>query len=123
VAYLIEQCGMIVFDPVNDGEELFELALESGVEDITETDDGGYEIKTGVADFMRVKSALIAAEYVPSHAELTRLATTTAPVTTIKEAEQLQALVDRLEDLDDVQSVYHNAEFSEQVLEQIEGDT
>ena len=89
-----------------------EVALEAGAEDVVTDDDGAIEVLTAVADFEAVKNALEAAGLKPEVAEVTMRAENTIDLAG-EDAAQMQKLLDVLEDLDDVQDVYHNAALSE----------
>jgi len=97
-----------------DEEQLMEIALEAGAEDVSET-GGAWEVTTAPADFMAVKDAIEKAELEPDAAELTFIPTTTVACDA-DTAEKVMRLVDNLEDHDDVQKVYHNAEIPEDVM-------
>ena len=86
-----------------------EVALESGAEDVISDDDGAIEVITPVADFEAVKNALEAVGLTPDAAEITMRAENPIELTG-DEAARMQKLLDAIEDLDDVQEVYHNAE-------------
>jgi transcriptional/translational regulatory protein YebC/TACO1 len=102
-----------------DEDELMEAALEAGADDVVINDDGSFDVMTEFTDFMRVKDALVSAGFTPEKSELVMIPSTT--VTLDKEsAEKILALVDMLEDLDDVQNVYTNADIPEDILEQME---
>jgi transcriptional/translational regulatory protein YebC/TACO1 len=89
-----------------------EVALEAGAEDVVTDDDGAIEVITAPGDFEAVKNALEAAGLKPEVAEVTMRAENTVDVTG-EDAAKMQKLLDVLEDLDDVQEVYHNASLSE----------
>ena len=89
-----------------------ELALEAGAEDVITDDDGAIEVLTAPADFEAVRDALQAAGLSPEVAEVTMRAENNVAVTG-DDAVRMQKLLDALEDLDDVQEVYHNAEIGE----------
>jgi transcriptional/translational regulatory protein YebC/TACO1 len=95
-----------------------EVALESGAEDVVSQDDGSIEVTTVFEDYLAVKDGLIAAGLEPSHAEVTMVADINVPLDR-EGAEKLLAMIDSLEDLDDVQNVYTNAEISNEVMEQL----
>ena len=86
-----------------------EVALEAGAEDVITDDDGAIEVLTAPADYEAVKAALEAAGLVPELAEVTMRAENPIEISG-EDAERMQKLLDVLEDLDDVQAVYHNAE-------------
>jgi YebC/PmpR family DNA-binding regulatory protein len=115
VAYLFERKGQITFAPGVDEEQLMEVALEAGAEDIETADDGSIEITTAWEDFSAVKAAIDAAGLVPEEGEVTMVPATTVPVDT-SGAESVLGLIDALEELDDVQNVYSNVEIPDDVL-------
>ncbi|TNE76375.1 MAG: YebC/PmpR family DNA-binding transcriptional regulator [Gammaproteobacteria bacterium] len=118
VAYLFKRTGQISFPPGVDEELVMEVALEAGAEDVVSNDDGSVDVLTGWEDFSAVKDALVAAGLAPENAEVTMLASTTVELDK-EAAEKLLALVDHLEDLDDVQNVYTNADISEAVMAEL----
>lgn len=114
VAYLFNKVGQIIFAPETDEDSLLEdkvmeVALEAGAEDVQTHEDGSIEVTTSFEDFLGVKDAMLAAELVPEIAEVTMLPSTTVELDE-EGAEKITALVDMLEDLDDVQNVYTNAD-------------
>ncbi|MDP9600768.1 UNVERIFIED_ORG: YebC/PmpR family DNA-binding regulatory protein [Variovorax paradoxus] len=112
VAFQFKHCGQIIFAPGTSEDKVMEVALEAGAEDVITDDDGAIEVLTAVADFEAVKNALEAAGLKPDAAEVTMRAENTVDVTG-EDAARMQKLLDVLEDLDDVQDVYHNASLSE----------
>ena len=112
VAFQFKHCGQIIFAPGTSEDKVMEVALEAGAEDVVTDDDGAIEVITSVADFEAVKNALEAAGLKPDAAEVTMRAENTVEVTG-EDAARMQKLLDVLEDLDDVQDVYHNASLSE----------
>jgi len=121
VAYLFTRTGQISFAPGADEEQIMEVALEAGAEDIVTNDDQSIDVMTAWEDFGAVKEAIVAAGLEPDNAEITMLASTTVPLDK-DGAEKALALIDSLEDLDDVQNVYTNADISLEVMEQL-GDS
>jgi len=109
VAFQFKHCGQIIFAPGTSEDKVMEVALESGAEDVISDDDGAIEVITPVADFEAVKNALEAADLTPDAAEVTMRAENPIELTG-DEAARMQKLLDAIEDLDDVQEVYHNAE-------------
>lgn len=109
VAFQFKHCGQILFAPGTSEDKVMEVALESGAEDVISDDDGAIEVITAVADFEAVKNALEAAGLRPDVAEVTMRAENPIELTG-DEAIRMQKLLDAIEDLDDVQEVYHNAE-------------
>jgi len=109
VAFQFKHCGQIIFAPGTSEDKVMEVALESGAEDVISDDDGAIEVITAVTDFEAVKNALEAAGLTPDDAQVTMRAENPIEVTG-EDAVRMQKLLDALEDLDDVQDVYHNAE-------------
>jgi YebC/PmpR family DNA-binding regulatory protein len=112
VAFQFKHCGQLVFAPGTSEDRVMEVALEAGAEDVISDDDGAIEVLTGPADFEAVKNALEAAGLVPEVAEVTMRADNTIELVG-EDAQRMQKLLDVLEDLDDVQNVFHNAEINE----------
>ncbi len=108
VAFQFKHCGQIIFAPGTDEDRVMEAALEAGAEDVVTGDDGAIEVLTAFADFEAVKNALEAAGFKPEIAEVTMRADNTIELEG-DDAARMQKLLDVLEDLDDVQEVYHNA--------------
>jgi YebC/PmpR family DNA-binding regulatory protein len=115
VAYLFSRKGQISFAPGADEEQVLEVALDAGAEDIEANDDGSVDVTTAWEDFAAVKAALEEAGLTPEGGEVTMVASTLVPVDA-GGAEQVLGLVDALEDLDDVQNVYTNADIPDDVL-------
>ncbi len=118
VAYMFTKQGIISFAPGADEDVLMDAALEAGAEDVVSDDDGSIDVITSPDDFEQVKNAITAAGLNPDNAEVTFSASTTAELEG-EDAEKLLRLVDTLEDLDDVQDVYTNADISAETLEAI----
>lgn len=115
VAYLFSRTGVISYGPDTDDEVVLEVALDAGVEDTVEYEDGSFDLLTPPETFSDVKQALIEDGHEPAYAEVTMRPSTQAEPSD-EDAEQCLKLIDMLEDLDDVQDVYNNADFSEDVL-------
>ncbi|HSU21580.1 YebC/PmpR family DNA-binding transcriptional regulator [Comamonadaceae bacterium OTU4NAUVB1] len=112
VSFQFKHCGQLVFAPGTDEDKVMEVALEAGAEDVLTGEDGAIEVLTAVADFEAVKNALEAAGLVPELAEVTMRAENTIELAG-EEGARMQRLLDVIEDLDDVQDVFHNAAISE----------
>jgi YebC/PmpR family DNA-binding regulatory protein len=108
VAFQFRHVAQFVFAPGTDEDKVMEAALEAGAEDVISDDDGTVEVLAAPADFEAVKSALEAARLVPEVAEVTMRADNSVELAG-EDAERMRKLIDVLEDLDDVQAVYHNA--------------
>ena len=115
VAYLFARKGQLSFAPGVDEERLLDAALEAGADDIESHSDGSVDVLTPWEEFAAIKTALEAVGLKADDGEVTMLAATTVPVDATA-AEKLMALVDALEDLDDVQNVYTNVDIPDEVL-------
>jgi YebC/PmpR family DNA-binding regulatory protein len=113
VAFQFKHCGQLIFAPGTNEDKVMEVALEAGAEDVITGEDGAIEVLTAYADFEAVKNALEAAGLRPEMAEVTMRAENPIELTG-DDAVRMQKLLDVLEDLDDVQAIYHNAEFDTQ---------
>ncbi len=118
VAYLFTRVGQIAFEPGADEDQIMEAALEAGAEDVVGNDDGSVDVTTAWEEFGAVKEALKEAGLEPAGGEVTMVASTTVPLD-VDSAGTVIGLVDALEDLDDVQNVYTNADIPDEVLEQL----
>ena len=112
VAFQFRHCGQLILAPGTSEEAVMEVALEAGAEDIVTDEDGAVEVLTGPGQFEAVKIALDAAGLKPEVAEVTWRAENTIPLSG-EDAARMQKIIDMLEDLDDVQNVYHNADITE----------
>ena len=108
VAFQFKHCGQMIFAPGTSEDKVMEVALEAGADDVITDEDGAIEVLTSPGDFEAVKNALTQAGLTPEVAEVTL-----RPENTIElggdDAAKMQKILDVLEDLDDVQEVYHNA--------------
>ncbi|WP_097461792.1 YebC/PmpR family DNA-binding transcriptional regulator [Mangrovitalea sediminis] len=120
VAYLFNKRGHLMFAPGTDEDRLIEVALESGAEDIESHDDGSFDVLTSAEAFLDVKTGLTEAGLEPEMAEVSMDATTMVTLDTDGAAPVLK-LIDMLEDLDDVQNVYSNADISPDVMDALAG--
>ena len=109
VAFQFKHQGQLIFAPGTNEDQVMEIALEAGAEDVITDEEGAIEVLTAPGDFEAVKNALQAAGLTPEVAEVTMRAENTIALEG-DDAERMQKLLDVLEDLDDVQNVYHNAE-------------
>ena len=114
VAFLFSHRGVITFAPETDEDTVMEHALEAGAEDVVNLDDGAIEVLTLPDTFIGVRDSLVAAGLEPAEAEVTMHPATTVALSGDHGTHMLR-LIERLEDLDDVQRVYHNADLSEDV--------
>lgn len=109
VSYQFHHCGQFVFAPGVSEEQVMEVALEAGADDVITGEDGSIEVLCAPADFEAVQAALRAKGLHSELAEVLMRAENSVVITG-EDAQRMQKLLDALEDLDDVQDVYHNAE-------------
>ena len=119
VSYMFERKGQISFEPGVSEDALMDAALEAGADDVQMHEDGSAVVYTSFADFHAVNEALTAAGFKGADAEIAMIPGTMAPITDLETAQKVLKLIDMLEDLDDVQNVYHNAEISDEIAEQL----
>ena len=112
VAFQFKHCGQLIFAPGTSEDKVMEVALEAGAEDVISDDEGAIEVLTATADFEAVKNALETAGLTADMAEVTMRAENSIDLSG-DDAAKMQKLLDVLEDLDDVQNVFHNASISE----------
>ena len=112
VAFQFKQCGQFVFAPGTNEDKVMEVALEAGADDVLTDDDGAVEVLCAPPLFEAVQAALQAAGLKPELAEVTMRAENSVALTS-EDGQRMQKLLDVIEDLDDVQDLYHNAEISE----------
>ena len=112
VSFQFKHCGQLIFAPGTSEDKVMEIALEAGADDVISDDEGAIEVLTSPTEFEAVKNALEAAGLKPDVAEVTMRAENNIGLTG-DDAARMQKLLDVLEDLDDVQDVFHNAEIGE----------
>jgi YebC/PmpR family DNA-binding regulatory protein len=112
VAFMFRHCGQLLYVPGTSEDRVMEAAIEAGAEDVLTDDEGGIEVICAPADFPTLKAALEKAGLKAEVAEITMRAENPAPLAG-DDAQTMQKLLDALENLDDVQQVYTNAEFDE----------
>lgn len=118
VAYLFSKRGIITFAPDSDEDKIMEAALDAGADDVVTNEDGSIDVYTTPEDFAAVKDAIAILEIEPENAEVAMVAATEITLD-YDTAEKLLQLIDLLEDLDDVQNVYSNADIPDEVLEKV----
>lgn len=118
VAYLFTKRGVISYEPGLNEDQLMEAALEAGADDVAMNDDGSFDVTTDPYQFGAVKDALDAAGFVAVNAEVTMIPATKVLMDE-ESAPLVMKLIDMLEDLDDVQEVYTNADFPDHILESL----
>jgi YebC/PmpR family DNA-binding regulatory protein len=112
VAFQFKHCGQLVFAPGTSEDKVMEAALDAGAEDVIAGEDGSIEVLTPPTEFESVKLALEKAGFKAEIAEVTMRAETPIELSG-DDAARMQKLLDVIEDLDDVQEVFHNAEIEE----------
>ncbi len=118
VGYLFTHCGVLVYPPGSDEETILEQALEAGAEDVVTDEDGSVEVLTAPGDFEAVAEAMKGAALEPESAEVTMRPSTSAPLEE-DHAPSMLKLLDTLEELDDVQNVFTNAEIDEELIDRL----
>ena len=118
VSYLFKQSGIICFPPESTEDKIMQVALDAGALNILDNDDGSIEVTTAWEELTVVKESMIAAGFEPETADVIQQAATSVDLQ-LEDAEKVMRLIDMLEDLDDVQSVHTNADFSEEVMAQL----
>ena len=117
VAYQFNKLGILSYPSGQDEDAIMEAALEAGAEDVVTQEDGSIEVQTTTENFLQVKQAMTDSGYTPEMAEVTMQAAIEVSLDG-DDAEKVIRLVDMLEDLDDVQNVYTNADFSDEAMAQ-----
>ena len=118
VSYMFEHVGIIAYPVETDEDALIDIALEVGAEDVITDKDGSIEVLVSPSEFENVRDSITAAGFPNENAELTMRAANSTSLT-LAHAGTMVKLLDMLEDLDDVQNVYSNADISEEILEQL----
>jgi YebC/PmpR family DNA-binding regulatory protein len=117
VAYMFSKIGIISYAAGTvDEDVLMEAALDAGADDVITNDDGSLDVMTTPENYLEVKDALVASGFEPDNAEVTMQAATMTDLDA-DGAEKMMRLIERLEDLDDVQNVYSNADISDEIME------
>ncbi|MCZ6687693.1 MAG: YebC/PmpR family DNA-binding transcriptional regulator [Gammaproteobacteria bacterium] len=115
VAYLFNHVGQISLPGGADEDRIMEVALEAGAEDVIGNDDSSFDVITDPQEFEAIRNALAAAGLEAETSEITHRASTSAELGA-EDAARMIKLLEALEDLDDVQNVYSNADISEEIL-------
>lgn len=114
VSYLFTKMGQITFNKNTNEDALMEAAIDAGADDIQKEQDGSFTVNTAPDAFSDVLAKLKAAGFEPDTAELTMNASVNVSLN-LEDAQQFMKMVDMLEDLDDVQEVYSNADISDEI--------
>lgn len=115
VAFLFRRTGVLSYAAETDDDALLEAALEAGAEELITNNDGSLDVLVAADEFTEVRDAMIAADFPPEQAEVTMRAETDARIEG-DDARATLKLLEMLDDLDDVQNVYTNADFAPEVL-------
>jgi len=118
VAYQFAKTGVLSYPAGSDEDQIMEVALEAGAEDVVGYDDDSVDVLTDPEQFEAVRDAMQAAGLGTEQAEVTMRAANSTSLT-LEDAEKMVRLLDTLEELDDVQNVYSNADISEDILAQL----
>ena len=115
VSYLFNHVGLLFYPPGSGEDAIMAAAIEAGAEDVFVHGDGSIEVLTDPVEFEAVRNAMREAGFSPQESELTMRATTTTELAE-DQADSMMRLMEMLEDLDDVQYVYSNADIPDEVL-------
>ena len=118
VAYLFTKAGSLNYPTDVDEDKVMEVALEAGADDVLSNADGSLEVLTAPEVFVDVKEAMQSAGLEPEQAEVTMRPSTSVDIG-VDDAQKMVRLLEMLEDLDDVQNVYSNADISDDILAQL----
>ncbi|NOZ52024.1 MAG: YebC/PmpR family DNA-binding transcriptional regulator [Gammaproteobacteria bacterium] len=118
VSYLFSKVGMLNYPAGSDEDKVMEAALEAGADDVIVNEDSSIDVITPAENFIAVKEAMQAASFNPERGDITMQASTSVELV-LEDAQKVMRLVDTLEDLDDVQNVHTNADFSDEVMAQL----
>jgi len=118
VAYLFNQVGLMTYPSGTSEDRLMEVALQAGAEDVLAHPDGSIEVLTDPLDYETVRARLMADGFAPATSEITQRASTHTSLDG-EAAESMVHLFEMLDDLDDVQGVYSNAEIPDEVLARV----
>ncbi|PHQ80008.1 MAG: YebC/PmpR family DNA-binding transcriptional regulator [Coxiella sp. (in: Bacteria)] len=119
VSYIFTKTGIITFAPGADEDKIMEAAIDAGASDVETNDDGSIEVITDPDEMVNIKETLIAAGLTPDASDITMIASMSVDIAELDAAEKVMRLTDMLEDLDDVQDVYSNAEITDDILEKL----
>jgi len=118
VEYMFDQIGLLTYENISNEENFFDIAVELGVEDINTDDDKYIEIITSPLNLEKVSNMLQKKGFQPKNSEITIHAKNTT-LLNLNQANSMIKLLEMLDDIDDVQNVFSNAEFPDEILEQI----
>lgn len=116
VAFMFSSLGVLTYAPGSDEDAIMEAALEAGADDVVTEEDGLIEVLTAPEDYISVKETMSDVGLEPEESELTMRAANNTPLD-VEEGEKVMRLIDMLEELDDVQEVFSNADFPEELMQ------
>lgn len=116
VAFQFTERGILSYPVGSDEDRIMEVAIEAGADDVTSYDDGSIDVLTDPASFQAIKQAMTAAGLPPAEAEVTMRAGSNTTLTLEEDAQKMVKLLEMLEDLDDTQNVYSNADIPDDIL-------
>lgn len=119
VSYMFNKKGQLTFNDNSNEDKILEIALEAGAEDLIENEDESLDIFTEPNSFVDVKEALETAGFKANTAEIAMIPDNYSEIDDLETAEKVMRLIDMLEDLDDVQNVYTNADFSDKIMREL----
>ncbi|MCB1918435.1 MAG: YebC/PmpR family DNA-binding transcriptional regulator [Candidatus Competibacteraceae bacterium] len=115
VAFQFTEQGVLSYPADSDEDRIMEVAIEAGADDVVTNDDGSVDVLTEPTAFQSVQEAMSAAGLEPENAEVTQRASSNTTLG-LEDAQKMVKLLDLLEDLDDTQNVYSNADIPEDIL-------
>ncbi len=118
VAFQFTEQGVLSYPAGSDEDRIMEVALEAGADDVISNDDGSVDVLTVPALFQTVREAMLAAGLKPEEAEITQRANSSTTLG-LEDAQKMVKLLEMLEDLDDTQNVYSNADIPDTILAQL----
>lgn len=118
VAFQFSEQGVLSYPAGSDEDRIMEVALEAGADDVVSNDDGSVDVLTAPALFQTVREAMLAAGLKPEEAEITQRASSSTTLG-LEDAQKMVKLLEMLEDLDDTQNVYSNADIPDAILAQL----
>ncbi|MDX1656755.1 MAG: YebC/PmpR family DNA-binding transcriptional regulator, partial [Candidatus Competibacteraceae bacterium] len=118
VGFLFTETGVLSYPAGTDEDRVMEMAIEAGADDVVTYDDGSLDVLTAPEAFEEVKRTMVEAGLAPETAEVTMRAATNTRLG-LEEAKGMVKLLDILEDLDDTQNVYSNADIPDEIMEQL----
>ncbi|MBK8750508.1 MAG: YebC/PmpR family DNA-binding transcriptional regulator [Candidatus Competibacteraceae bacterium] len=115
VAFQFTECGVLSYPAGSNEDRIMENAIEAGADDVLNYDDGSIDVLTDPAAFQTVKQAMTSAGLTPGEAEITLRAGSSVSLG-FEDAQKMVKLLEMLEDLDDTQNVYSNADIADDIL-------